>query len=81
MMPELRGYEARVGINWIIFFFGRIMYGSFWVYTVYTVYMYYVYRFINRMGFDQRKFQAQKATDSLVVFGINHQIFLAPILT
>ena len=57
------------------------MYGSFWVYTVYTVYMYYVYRFINRMGFDQRKFQAQKATDSLVVFGINHQIFLAPILT
>ena len=43
--------------------FGYILYIH-----VYTVYMYYVYRFINRMGFDQRKFQAQKATDSLVVF-------------
>ena len=37
MMPELRGYEARVGINWIIFFLGELCMALFG-YTLYIQY-------------------------------------------
>lgn len=43
MMPELRGYEARVGINWIIFFFlGELCMALFGyiLYIQYTCIMY-----------------------------------------
>ena len=42
MMPELRGYEARVGINWIIFFWGELCMALFGyiLYIQYTCIMY-----------------------------------------
>ncbi|CAL1130913.1 unnamed protein product [Cladocopium goreaui] len=41
MMPELRGYEARVGINWIIFFFWEnyvwLFLGIYCIYSIHVL--------------------------------------------